>query len=56
MIVPPKPKMGNDDKLREKKRAASAPQAASPSKAKPEYNPLSLSDDEFAKLVQPRFL
>ena len=56
VIVPPKPKMGNDDKLREKKRAASAPQAASPSKAKPEYNPLSLSDDDFAKLVQPRFL
>lgn len=56
VIVPSKPKMGNDDKLREKKRAASAPQAASPSKAKPEYNPLSLSDDDFAKLVQPRFL
>ena len=56
VIVTPKPKMGNDDKLREKKRAASAPQVASPSKAKPEYNPLSLSDDDFAKLVQPRFL
>lgn len=56
VIVTPKPKMGNDDKLREKKRAASAPSMASPSKAKPEYNPLSLSDDDFAKLVQPRFL
>ena len=56
VIVAPKPKMGNDDKLREKKRAASAPSVASPSKAKPEYNPLSLSDDDFAKLVQPRFL
>ena len=56
VIVPPKPKMGNDDKLREKRRAASATQAASPSKAQTEYNPLSLSDDEFAKLVQPRFL
>lgn len=56
VIVTPKPKMGNDDKLREKKRAASAPSVASPSKAKPEYNPLSLSDDDFAKLVQPRFL
>lgn len=56
VIVTPKPKMGNDDKLREKKRAASAPQVASPTKAKPEYNPLALSDDDFAKLVQPRFL
>ena len=56
VIVPPKPKMGNDDKLREKRRAASATQAASPSKAQTEFNPLSLSDDEFAKLVQPRFL
>ena len=56
VVVPPKPKMGDEDKLREKKRAASAPKAVpAPAKAS-EYNPLSLSDEEFSKLGNPKFL
>ena len=56
VVVSPKPKMGNEDKLREKKRAASAtkPVAASPGKA--DYNPLALSDEAFSDLVKSEYL
>ena len=55
VVVAPNPK-GDEDKLREKKRAASSTRPASAPTAKTEYNPLSLSDDDFEKLVDPKFL
>ena len=56
VVVTPKPKMGNEDKLREKKRAASAPKAVPTQANASDYNPLSLSDEEFSKLGNPKFL
>lgn len=55
-IVQPKPKMGDEGKRREKKLAASSSQAVAPSKTDGEFNPLSMSDDEFSKVVNKRFL
>ena len=56
VVVPPKPKMGDEDKRREKKLAASGTKAAPSSKPAADFNPLSLSDDEFNKLVNKQFL
>lgn len=56
VVVPPKPKMGDEGKRREKKLAASSSQPVAPVKAKEEFNPLALSDDEFSKVVNQRFL
>jgi len=55
-IVQPKPKMGDEGKRRDKRLAAGTSQPAAPSKGKGEFNPLSLSDDEFSKVVNQRFL
>ncbi len=55
-IVQPKPKMGDEGKRREKKLAASSSQPAAPAKGTEEFNPLALSDDEFSKVVNKRFL
>lgn len=55
-VVQPKPKMGDEGKRREKRLAAGASQPAAPSKGKGEFNPLALSDDEFSKVVNQRFL
>ena len=57
VVVQPKPKMAENDKLREMRKAASTSQpAASSGKSVSDFNPLSLSDEEFSKLVQPKFL
>ena len=56
VVVPPKPKMGDEGKRREKKLAASSSQPVAPAKDKPDFNPLALSDDEFSKVVNQRFL
>ena len=56
VVIPPKPKMGNEDKLREKKRAASTTKPANASSQAADYNPLSLSDAEFSKLVNSQYL
>jgi hypothetical protein len=56
VVVQPKPKMGDEGKRREKKLAASSSQPAAPSKAPADFNPLALSDDEFSKVVNQRFL
>lgn len=56
VVVPPKPKMVDEDKRREKRLAASGSKAATPSKSAADFNPLSLSDDEFSKLVNTTFL
>ena len=55
-VVQPKPKMGDEGKRRDKRLAAGTSQPAAPSKGKGEFNPLALSDDEFSKVVNQRFL
>lgn len=55
-IDPPKPRKEDDPKLRDKKLAAAAPKpAASSSTTKGNFNPLSMSDEEFSKL-SPKFV
>lgn len=45
-----------DPAVRAKKLAASAPKAAAPVKADPDFNPLALSDEDFAKIGLPKFM
>ena len=56
VIVQPKPKQVDSDKLREKKRAASSTKVVGASQIQEDYNPLSLSDDAFSKLVNDKYL
>ena len=56
VIVQPKPKQVDDERLKEKKRAASSTKPAASASAPSDFNPLGLSDDEFAKLVDKKFL
>ena len=55
VVVPPKPKV-DDDKLREKKRAASSTKPTGVNRNAQDYNPLALSDDAFSKLVNESYL
>lgn len=55
VVVVPKPKV-EDDKLKDKRRAASSTKPAAPTSAPKDFNPLSLSDEEFSKLVNKQFL
>ena len=55
-VVQPKPKMGDEGKRRDKRLAAGTSQPAASSKSNSEFNPLALSDDEFSKVVNQRFL
>jgi hypothetical protein len=54
-VAPPVKKLVNQD-LVSKKRAASSTQKAAPSSAPADFNPLGMSDEEFEKLVVPKFL
>lgn len=54
-VVPPAKKQP-DPALIEKKRAASSTQKAAPSMTPADFNPLGMSDEEFEKLVVPKFL
>jgi hypothetical protein len=55
-VVQPKPKQGDDAKLNDKRRAASSTKPAAPTAATVQgFNPLSMSDEEFAKLATPKF-
>lgn len=54
VVVPPKPKV-EDEALKDKKRAASSTKPAG-SSSKQEFDPLSLSDEEFSKIVNKQFL
>ena len=56
-VVQPKPKKVDEEKLKEKRRAASTakPTGSNP-KVTGEFNPLALSDEEFSKLVKSNFL
>jgi len=57
VVVQPKPKQVDDDKLKDKKRAASSTKPAGlASKVAADFDPLALSDEEFSKLVNKRFL
>jgi hypothetical protein len=51
-----KPAQVQDDKLKDKKRAAAPVKSATVSQVKSDFNPLALSDEEFAKLAKPSFL
>ena len=55
VVVTPKPKV-EDDKLKDKRRAASSTKPAAPTSVPKDFNPLALSDDEFSKLVNKQFL
>ena len=52
----PKAKTQESEDLKNKRRAASSTQANSGAKAEPDYNPLGISDDEFEKLTNPKYL
>ena len=56
-FIPSKPKKAKeDDKLNEKRRAASSTKPAAPAaKALADFNPLAMSDEEFAKLDLTKF-
>ena len=53
--ITPTPK-AEDPAIRAKKLAASSPKAAAPVKADSDFNPLALSDDDFAKIGNPRLM
>lgn len=55
VVVAPKAKP-SDDKLKEKRRAASSTKPAAPSTTPKDFDPLALSDEEFSKLVNKQFL
>ena len=54
VVVTPKPKV-DDDKLKDKRRAASSTQPAVSSGIPKDFNPLDMSDEEFSKLATPKF-
>lgn len=55
-VVQPKPKATDDDKLKDKKRAASSTKPTGAAAAKDEdFNPLALSDADFLKAAAPKF-
>lgn len=56
VVVQPKPKVVDEDKIKEKKRAASSTKPAAASTAPKDFNPLSLSDAEFNKLIKSDYL
>lgn len=56
VVVPPKPSKVDEDKLRDKKRAASSTKPAGSTSVAKEYNPLSMSDEEFSKQYNSKFL
>ena len=53
--VPTKPAAQHQD-TRSKKLAASTPKAAAPVKNDPDFNPLAMSDEDFAKIGNPRLM
>lgn len=54
-VIQPKPKMVEDDKRKDKKRAASPNKPAAPTVTSEDFNPLALSDEEFSKLANQRY-
>lgn len=56
VVAPPKPKVVDDVKLKDKKRAASPSKAAVSGSLPADFNPLALSDEEFSKLINKNLL
>ena len=52
----PKPNVAEDQALKNKKRAASPTVAATTTKTQTDFNPLALSDEEFSKIANKKFL
>jgi len=55
VIVTPKPKQDEDDKLKDKRRAAGSTRPAASTPSLKEFNPLGMSDEEFSKVSVDRF-
>ena len=55
-VVTPKPKQADDERLKEKRRAASSTKPVAPKSLPKDFNPLALSDDEFSKIGIDKFL
>jgi hypothetical protein len=55
VVVQPKPKQVDNDKLKDKKRAASSTKSVV-ADSNSDFNPLAMSDEEFAKHVNKQFL
>lgn len=55
-VVPPNPKQAEDDRLKDKRRAASSTKPAAPATTPKGFNPLALSDEEFSKVGISKFL
>jgi hypothetical protein len=55
VVVTPKPKV-DDIELKNKKRAVSSTKPASSGSVVKEFNPLSMSDEEFSKMIKPGFI
>ena len=53
--VPPKPSQAEEDKLREKRRAAGSTKPAGSAGVAKEFNPLAMSDEEFSKSTQHKY-
>lgn len=51
-----KPPQVQDDRLKDKKRAAAPTKAASTNQVAKEFNPLALSDEDFSKLAKTQFM
>lgn len=56
VVVAPKPKKVDEDKLKDKRRAASSTKPAAPTVTPKDFNPLAMSDEEFSKQVNNKFL
>ena len=56
VVVPPKPKKVEDPKIRDKRRAAGTTKSTGSSAPPADFNPLSMSDEEFSKAANQKFL
>ena len=56
VVVAPKPKKVEDPKIRDKRRAASSTKSSGPATTPADFNPLALSDEEFSKAMNSKFL
>lgn len=56
VVVPPKPDTAAEDALREKRRAASSTKPAGSGSTVADFNPLAMSDEEFSKSVNSKYL
>lgn len=54
VVVQPKPKVQDDSKLKDKRLAASTSKPAGSNNSAKDYNPLSMSDEEFSKLLSKK--